>query len=367
MCLNKQLNNMKLIRIIDRFVKQIFREIEIFRHHIGFYLVDRETVSKVEKLPKLTAREKKCIKNTWSNLSINCLDYTWSRIWKMEHGFSPYMVGTMWTWSILEKINPYDSVVSLQNKALSDIYLSQIPFPKVYVRCIDGTMYDNEMHPIDLNKSISILQEIDSFIIKPSIDTLCGQGVLKICKEQNMEHSQVVLDAIKKSGNNFIAQESLKQHEDISRLNPTSINTCRVTTIYINGKISCSVALKVGKKDSFKDNWNSSYFIGVDPNGQLKSFGYDFYLNKVQQTDNGITFGGLQLPCFEKMINAVQEWHQQYLPQCGIVGWDVFVDNNDNITVIEVNLTCPGIVAEQLASGLFLEPYVNDICQKLKK
>ena len=261
---------MKIIQLIDRLIGSITRKVTMLRHHVGFYLVDKETISKQKHLPRLTREEKRLIKQTWPTLEINAFDYTWSRIWKKEHGFSPYFIGTMWTWSILEKINPYDSVVSLQNKALCDIYLSQIPFPKVYVRCIDGTMYDHEMHPIDLNESIGILQEIDSFIIKPSIDTLCGQGVLKICKEQNMEHSRVVLDAIKKSGNNFIAQELLKQHEDISRLNPTSINTCRVTTIYINGKISYSVALKIGKKDSFKDNWNSSYFIGVDPNGQLK-------------------------------------------------------------------------------------------------
>lgn len=360
---------MKLIRIVDHIVKHLFRRIELLRHHIGFYLVDKETVSQVKQLPKLTRREKKCIKKTWANLSINCLDYTWSRIWKMEHGFSPYFIGTMWTWSILEKINPYEQVVSLQNKALCDKYLPEIPFPKVFVRSIEGILYDKDMQPIHIDDACNLLANTHGFIVKPSIDTLCGNGVIKVTKNNRTteEYCKSILESLRQSGSNFIAQELLCQHPDIARLNPTSINSCRVTTIYLNGKMSYSVVLKVGKKDSIKDNWNSSYLIGVDSNGQLKSSGYDFYLNKVQQTDNGIIFKGLQLPCFEKMINAVQEWHQQYLPQCGIVGWDVFVDNNDNISVIEVNLTCPGIVAEQLASGLFLEPYVNDICQKLKK
>lgn len=359
---------MKIIQLIDRLIGSITRKVTMLRHHVGFYLVDKETISKLKHLPKLTLQEKKLIKQTWPTLEISSLDYTWSRIWKKENGFSPYFIGTMWTWSILEKINPYEQVVSLQNKALCDKYLSDIPFPKVFVRSIEGVLYNKDIQPITIEEACNILANTDGFIIKPSIDTLCGNGVIKVVKENKTKdkYCKYIIETLKQSGRNFIAQELLCQHPDIARLNPTSINSCRVTTVYLNGKMSSSTMLKVGKKGVFKDNWNSSYVIGVDPNGNLKD-GYDNYLNKVHQTDNGIHFSTIQLPYFDKMVTAVQNWHQQYFPQCGIIGWDVFVDSNNQVSVIEVNLTCPGIVAEQLASGLFLQPYVDEICQKLKK
>lgn len=359
---------MKIIQLIDRLIGSITRKVTMLRHHVGFYLVDKETISKQKHLPRLTREEKRLIKQTWPTLEINNLDYTWSRIWKREHGFSPYFVGTMWTWSILEKINPYEQVVSLQNKALCDRYFPNIPFPNVFVRSIEGELYDRDMQRINMEEACNLLLSVDGFVVKPSIDTLCGNGVLKLTKGNQTidEYRKVIIDSLKQSGKNYIAQELLCQHPDIARLNPTSINSCRVTTIYLKGKMSSSTALKVGKKGVFKDNWNSSYFIGVDQNGNLKD-GYDSYLNMTHQTDNGIPFSTVQLPHYAKMVNAVKDWHQQYFPQCGIVGWDVFIDSNNQVSVIEINLTCPGIVAEQLVGGTFLQPYVDEICQKLQK
>jgi hypothetical protein len=61
------------------------------------------------------------------------------------------------------------------------------------------------------------------------------------------------------------------------------------------------------------------------------------------------------------MIQFVEETHRQLFPQCGIIGWDITIDNHDEISVIELNMTCPGLAAEQLASGCFLQPFAEDI------
>ena len=80
---------MKIIQLIDRLIGSITRKVTMLRHHVGFYLVDKETISKQKHLPRLTREEKRLIKQTWPTLEINAFDYTWSRIWKKEHGFSP--------------------------------------------------------------------------------------------------------------------------------------------------------------------------------------------------------------------------------------------------------------------------------------
>ena len=145
-------------------------------------------------------------------------------------------------------------------------------------------------------------------------------------------------------GNNFVIQELLKQHSDIARFNPTSINSCRVTSIFLEGVFSFSCTFKTGKQGSRIDNWNSSYFVGVNSDGTLHDYGFDSKLNPFKQTDTGIVFGGNTLPKYDVMIERISFWHQHYFPQVGIIGWDVFIDDNEQIKVIEVNLSSPGIV-----------------------
>ena len=78
-----------MLKRIDKVLSIVKRKIVMCRHHIGFFLVDRETVSKVGHLPRLPSAEKSMITETWKGLALSNLDYTWPRIWKREHGFSP--------------------------------------------------------------------------------------------------------------------------------------------------------------------------------------------------------------------------------------------------------------------------------------
>ena len=63
----------------------------------------------------------------------------------------------------------------------------------------------------------------------------------------------------------------------------------------------------------------------------------------------------------------MEKSHKKYFPFCGIIGWDIITNREGAPIVIEANLSVPGLVGEQLVSGPFLEPFVGDICDKLKK
>lgn len=328
----------------------------------GFYARDKWMVKKFN-LPNLSRSEIDEVERIWPFLDVSNKDLIWTRMYKQTYGFSPYFITDYHLNPLLKKLNDYTQVVSLENKALTDIYLPQLPLPYTYVRCINGSLYDHILNPITAKEAYNILHgEASQFIVKPSIETMGGRGVekLTITNEADFE------ERLKKKGNNFIIQELLEQNEFLRSLNPTSINSCRVTSILIDGIFTYSAIIKIGRKNSVIDNWNSSIFWGMDNNGVIKEYGFDSFLDKHTSTDSGFQLSGTSYPGFDKIRVFVEESHRKCYPQCGIVGWDVFIDKNNDVRLIEANLSTPGVVGEQFCSGAFFEPVRDLIVSKFK-
>ena len=327
-----------------------------FRHTL--YKRDRRFI-KEHSLPKLSKNEWNSLKAAWPCFKLKESDLIYLKLYKKEHGFDPYFISDYPLQLILKRTNPLKQVEALQHKGLVDVWFPELNFPEVYVRCIAGILYDKDMNIITPEDSLRIIKRKDLFIIKPTVDTGCGKGVKRITTKDKTDNE--LNDILKSYKRDYIVQEAIKQSKEIEYLNPTSLNTCRVTSIHINGKWSSSTIFKVGKKGADKDNWSSSYFIGVNEDGTLKDCGYDNNLKKVYKTDTGIVFKNIKLPKFEEMISFTKKYHLKYFPQCGIVGWDIFIDSENNVRVIEVNLDSPGVVGEQIASGTFFKDFRDDI------
>ena len=314
--------------------------------------------------PKITADEMKQIQATWPGIGVCQKDVAWIRIYKREHGFSPYAIGSYQSTIFRKILNPKQELHAFDNKALCDIYFPEIKYAKPFVRRIKNNFYDLEMNHLSTEQAIEILAAQKEYIIKPALDTLCGDGVHKVTlsEDKNKAIAQIK-ESFAQQSSDFIAQEVIKQHPEIARLNPSSFNCFRVTTVYINGKFDYCTILKVGKaiKGNFRDNWNSSYLIGVSNDGILNDFGYDNQINRVDQTDNGIKFGGLQMPMFKEIVASCEKWHKHFFPNCGMLGFDISLDDQNQIRVIEINVTEPGFVGEQLCCGTFFEPFRDDI------
>lgn len=319
-------------------------------------------------LPALSKEEIRQIHEVWPWIRLNNRDLIWVRMYKKAHGFDPYFITDWQLHFILKQTNPYKQVVSMQNKAMLDVYFPEIPFPHCYLKNIRGVYWHNgEILSLDEAAECIVRENIQRFVIKPSVDSGCGKGVKIIrldSENNNQEHLRNILQSYRQD---FVVQEVLRQHPAVQELNPTSINSCRVTSIFIGGVFSYSTILKVGKKGSNVDNWHSSYLIGVDSEGLVCDKGYDNRLNPVTETDNGIVFGGMKLPCFADMISEIRKWHIKYFPNIGIIGWDVIVDADNHIKVIEINTDAPGVVGEQFCSGLFFKECYQNINKLLSR
>ncbi|MBE6223881.1 MAG: hypothetical protein E7122_01450 [Bacteroidales bacterium] len=138
--------------------------------------------------------------------------------------------------------NPYEQLSSFENKGIVDVLFPEIPFPKAYVRRIQNVYYDVNMNKISEKEAISILRQYNNYIIKPSFGTFQGKGVEKISLNKESEEN-IILESFNNQNNDFIVQEVIEQHSDIAALNPTSLNCCRVTSIYIDGYYGCSTMI----------------------------------------------------------------------------------------------------------------------------
>ena len=348
-------------------IRTIIDKLRTIQKHILFYKKDKHLL-KEHDYPIITRQELQQIRDAWPCFKYyGQKDLTWFRIYKKEHGFSPYFIDALQIKYVLEKTNPLNQFVALVNKALCDVYLPEIPFPKVYVRKLNGSFFDGQMNYLTLSDAVDYLTGLKEFIVKPALDTKGGVGVKKVVVDKLTFGKKEIEQILGGVGENAVVQEVLCQEAKMSAMNPTSINCCRITTLYINGKFGFSSILKVGKMGSKVDNWNSSYFIGMNKDGSLLPYGYDNKLNKVALTDNGIIFEGVQVPFFDKMVELTEKCHKKLFPNCGIIGWDIMVDNDTNPRVIETNILRTGVVGEQLASGTFFEEFRDIICEKLMK
>lgn len=330
-------------------------------YSIRYYYKVNQRFSQFD-LPQLTREEKYEVRKTWPGVTIIPLDWICVRVFKKIHGFSPYYLAPCWWNELRVAINPRDQLYSLENKALCDIYFPDLSFPETYVRGLNGNFYDKDMNFISGAEAVALLKCKGEYVIKPAIGTLQGQGVKKVNSQKDS-----IIDSFKTGGGNFIAQEVLKQAIEIEELNPSSLNCFRVTTIYLNGVFDFATSLKVGKAGAFRDNWNSAYWIDVSKKGVLSEFGFDYDVNAVSRSDGGIAFKGRVIPHFQDMIDHLEKMHKKLFANCGVIGWDVTLDRDYKVRIIETNLYNPGTNIEQFVSGDFFKAYRDVLLNAFNK
>lgn len=351
--------------MLRRGIRNVITRYQLQGYRNTIYRRDRVTLA-ATNASDLTKREFEAIKGAWPCFSFSMKDVLWGKMFKKEWGFNPNFLYDYPFNLILKVLNPSNRLFGLQDKSFVDILFPCIPWARCYVRNICGVLYDVQMNAISKQEAMDILLGVDSFIIKPTVDTGCGKNVRKyvlaeLSREERVDAIRQTLDSY---GNNFVAQEVMEQDESTKRFNSDSLNTCRITSIYLNGRVSCAAIFRCGAKGLSVDNWGGGgIIVGVKPNGMLMEHGFDISLKKYHASYAGETFAGRAIAAFDKMVALVKKYHPQCFPMCGIVGWDLAVDTNCEPRCVEVNLDWPGILGEQLCSGPFFEERREEIIQ----
>jgi hypothetical protein len=234
---------------------------------------------------------------------------------------------------------------TLENKLYFDSYYRQfkIRLPKTIMYNLkENFIFDTNSFQLNSYQDFhSVLKSIfsknpdyDSIIIKKMYGSYGGYKIYKLFRQQceeNTEYIKVVYSEVIKSG--FLFQETIIQHADIDKLNPSCINTIRIDTfMHGNGKIDViSAYIRININNSHLDNiTQGGYGIGINlNNGTLKKYGYCYpsYGIKVLTSHpvTGTIFEGLEIPYFEQVKKMVVQ-AARFMPTLRLVGWDVAIE-----------------------------------------
>lgn len=181
-------------------------------------------------------------------------------------------------------------------------------------------------------------KEFDSFVskhneimVKP-INGTCGKGIEKI---KVKDFSKKELYDYLKEKKEIILEEVIKQHPDMNKLYPGSINTCRIVSILKDNKVNIVVAyLRVGN-GAYVDNFNSGGMvvpINVET-GRIEYPALDKNHNLYEKhPQTGTSFIGFKIPMWEEAMELVKKAGPK-IPQVRFAGWDVCISEKGPILV----------------------------------
>ena len=305
-------------------------------------------------IPQLSLEETRKIQDYWEpllNYKINDQYYRIVNANRSNHISFPlyqYISESIMYPNIIRHLNPLDASRVLENKGLYGIYFEKFKRPIEIIKNIRGEFYDTNMHLINKDNALAKIVEYQKpIIIKPIMDTYGGRGI-KILHTYTTEELKNTLNEFRQ---NFVVQEIIKQSEQTKQFNPTSLNTFRIVTLLLNGKLSVlSQAFRCGGKNATVDNAHSGgMFVGINSKGELASATSHHTLT-IPYSPTGLKFSDYKIHHFERILNFALALHE-FLPSCAFAGWDIALDENDDPVLIEVNLDTPGVWLLQVLNG----------------
>jgi|YelNatPaOPRAMG01_1025707.scaffolds.fasta_scaffold07441_7 hypothetical protein len=268
----------------------------------------------------------------------------------------------------------------INHPSLSDIASSKLtfiehfarggfPVPKLLAYNLISKLYlnyDGKWEAVELNSDKHLRYYLENLMNYWNIDEIFiklirgsgGIGARKISRSILNNQTQIEDLLISLNKDSYVFQEVIKQHPDIARFNPDTLNTVRIDTFRapdLEPKI-LSAMFRIGGSGKCVDNVSSGgVFVGVNlDTGMLKSSGYNFFhasdvVQSVRKSPvTGIDFDGFTLPYFQELINTVIR-AAAYLPTA-LAGWDVAISPRGPI-LIEANILYYGILPLNMAYG----------------
>ncbi|WP_455635308.1 sugar-transfer associated ATP-grasp domain-containing protein, partial [Parabacteroides sp.] len=259
----------------------------------------------------------------------------------------------------------------IEDKNYLNLYVDKKHLPKTYVRFVRGVFFDEDndyLSNSDVNKILSL--DKGALIGKIASGSSGGHGVEAFVFKEGRYQSKtgVVLTAewIKSNFQTYIIQEKLIQCEFSAQFNPYSANTCRITTLRCpwNGEIVVTkAAMRFGVTDAAIDNMSSGGIsLGMGKKGELGSFAYSWEgMRKFDvHPSSHIPFKEQIHPHYNKMCDVVIGYAKKIL-NFNLISWDVIVDKNGEVKIIEVNLVSQSCAIHQLGFGSFFGEYTEPL------
>jgi len=153
---------------------------------------------------------------------------------------------------------------------------------------------------------------------------------------------------------NGVVQDFINQHNFFKEIIPNSVATIRITTVMDNnGNASARACyLSLGREIVTHVKSDTNIKIPVDlKTGKISEQGYLVDWNIIDRhPDTNIVFANKQIPHFDKCVTTAVEL-QKLIPFVRSIGWDMIIDENNNIKIMEWNGNHNGIKFSEATQG----------------
>lgn len=221
-------------------------------------------------------------------------------------------------------------------------------------------------------EALKKLKNIGKVIIKPSVDTSSGSNVCLLNIENGIDiiSNKTINEILEKYKKNYMIQEVIKQHECLQKLNSSSVNTIRINTYVCDEKVySSPVAIRIGRNGSIVDNAHAGGIqVGIKNDSTLRKYAFTEYGEKFEEhPDTKVKFENYKILRVQDMIEFAKRYHYK-IPHMGIIAWDFTLDKDENIVLIETNITSPTVWFPQYTNGeSFFGENTEKMIKKLKE
>jgi hypothetical protein len=297
-------------------------------------------------LAELTREEKALFKSVWPNC--DPVSYRFYKGFGLP--FDTHYVPNDYYDFAEHVLNLRWGAMFLQHKCNLKFLIPSSHRPSVILQKIDGHYLLDDNTEITLEDAERILKEKDSFIRKIAIGSGGGRGVVKVSWDE-VRNPKALLEELLQP-EDLVIQEIIQQSSFMASFNPDSVNTFRLLTLNINGKCTLlSSFLRMGTAGAYVDNLCSGgVLVGIKQDGSLHDYGIKKDYSRASEAPSGKVFHGVTIPMWDEIKREVLELHRQ-IPYANLIGWDVTVDQDDQIIIVEINLDSAEIEAHQVFNG----------------
>ncbi len=354
----------KVYKTIIAIISKLICGIEFLKTWIA------EWAAIIRKLPlyknvKWTKEQQKEFDDFWQKNYGKKISNRWHRLYEACTGIHriDYFPESLFTIYLEPKVNDNQYSKVFSNKNLTTLFfnnrIENVRTPNVYVFNSFGLYYDAENHLITKEKAMSLISDIGEAVIKPSVDSSSGENVVMLNMKDgvNLKDGKTAEDLFKCYKTNFIIQERIKQHKQLSNLYSNAVNTLRVTTYIVDDKVGIvPISLRIGSNGGEVDNIHAGGIgVYVQNDGTLAKYAYklgygDHFEKVTEHPDTGTVFDGYKLDYVPEIIAAAKSLHE-LVANLRVISWDFTVDENGNIVVIEANFRGQGVWFPQMISG----------------
>lgn len=240
------------------------------------------------------------------------------------------------------------------NPTLKDKYTAYITLKPFYKR--DAVCIKSES---DYEAFEKFAEKHPVFILKKLTGSL-GKNIRKV---DMLTEDLIAADVFNYylSKGNWIAEEIISQSESMAQFHHESVNTVRIAT-YVDGEEVKKLfsMFRMGSGDNVVDNAsNGGICASVDlSTGIVESNGYKKNGDIIEtHPDSAIKIKGFQIPCWDELMNLVEQVATQ-VPYYKYIGWDFALTDNGWV-VVEGN-SRPNVNSIQMCSGKGLRKILDE-------